>query len=226
LRNFAVARYDTKEYISFLCTGAAIVPNVAWLFNKQREVWYPWSTTGAKCAAEHRLDDTFTIDELIGTIDEQLWEFDTRLYEAQYPAMLTGHEDGKVYLWSFDIKNDAGSDIQCRWTSKDFTARDVHDQFANNKVTLKHLVVSYRDQGAPFTLDFEYSVDGGGSWGSADTILFDSAGTSTKMLDKFITRQVTGNKVRFRFRHASNIEGFSIVSFHVSLEVVDAPLYT
>lgn len=226
LRNFAVARYDTKEYIAFLCTGSNTVPDSVWVYNKQRQVWYPWAVSGAKCGAAHRLDNTITIDELVGTIDEQNWEFDTRDLESQYPAMLTGHSDGKVHLWSTQYKSDNGTAISCRWTSKDFTARDVSPEFANNKVTLKGIAVSYLDQGADFSLIFSYSTDGGATWTSGDTVTFSTAGGTTRVLDKFITRQVTGNKIRFKFEQTSASQGFSIISFHVILEALTTALYS
>lgn len=226
LRMFALARFDTKEYIAFLCTSSQSVPDIAWVFNKQRAIWYPWTVSGPKCGCSHRLDDTATIDELIGTIDEQDWEFDTRDLESQYPAMLTGHSNGKVYLWSTQYKSDAGAIISSRWTSKDFTARDVDESLCNNKVTLKTIIVSYQDQGEDFSLLFSYSIDGGASWTSADTVTFTSAGGTTRMVDKLISHQVTGNKIRFKIEQASASESFSIASFHIELEALDAPLYT
>ncbi len=226
LRNFSVARFETKEYISFLCSGAAVIPDTVWVYNKERSVWYPWSVSGAKCATSHRLDDTATIDELVGTIDEQDWEFDTRDLEAQYPAMITGHSDGKIHIWSTQYKGDNGAVISCRWSSKDFTARDIDPQFSNNKVTLKHIAVSYQDQGEDFSLIFSYSTDGGATWTAGDTITFSTAGGTTRTLDKLITRQVTGNRVRFKFTQESASQGFSILSFHVALEALEAPLYS
>jgi hypothetical protein len=226
LRNFSLARYESKEYISFLCTGANTVPDTVWVYNKQRQIWYPWSVSGAKCGTAHRLDDTATIDELVGTIDEQAWEFDTRDLESQYPAMLTGHSNGKVQLWSTQYKSDDGAVISCRWMSKDFTARDIDQQFSNNKVTLKSIAVTYQDQGASFSLLFSYSVDGGATWTSADTVTFTTVGGTTRILNKLVTHQVTGNRVRFKFTQESATESFAIQSFHVELEALSAPLYT
>lgn len=225
---FGLARFDTKEYIAFLCTSSNTVPDTAWVYNKQRSVWYPWSVSGAKCGCSHRLDTTATIDSLIGTIDAQNWEFDTRDLQSQYPAMMTGHSDGKVYLWSTQYKSDNGVAIASRWTSKDFTARDVDPQLSDNKVTLKDITVSYKDIGSSFTLQFSYSVDGGATWTSnpEDIITFATAGGTTKALDKLVTHQITGNKVRFKIEQTSATETFQIISFHVSLEALDAPLYT
>lgn len=226
LRNFALPRYDTKEYIAFLCIGSVTVPNVVWTFNKERNIWYPWTVSGAKCGTSHRLDNTITIDELVGTIDDQNWEFDTRDLESQYMAMLTGHSDSKVYQWSTQYKSDAGVAIDCRWTSKDFTARDVDSNLTNNKVTLKSIAVSYLDQGADFDLSFSYSTDGGATWTSADVITFESANSTTKVLSKLVTHQASGNRVRFKIEQSSASEAFSLLSFHVDLEALSAPLYS
>jgi hypothetical protein len=225
-RNFALVRYDTKEYISFLCTTASTTPNIAWVYNKERGIWYPWTVSTARCGCEHRLDNTQTIDELIGTIDEQDWEFDTRDLESQFPVMLTGHIDGKVYIWSNQYRTDNGAIISCRWTSKDFTARDIDPSLANKKVTLKNLVVSYQDKGASFTLQFQYSTDGGASWTPTDSVVFTSTGSTSRMLDQLVTHQVTGNRVRFRILHESDSEVFALSSFHVDLEAIEAPLYS
>lgn len=231
LRNFALRRFDTKEYISFLCTSASTTVNTVWVYNKQRQIWYPWSVgggsvSGPRSGCSHRLDDTATIDELVGTIDAQDWEFDTRDLESQYPAMLTGHNDGKVYLWSTQYKSDAGVAITARWTSKDFTAQDIDPSLANNKLTLKTILVSYLDQGETFNLQFSYSVDGGASWTSADTVTFTTSGGTTRRLNKLVSHQITGNKVRFKIEQTSTSEAFAIISFHVELEALSAPLYT
>ena len=219
---FGVTLSDTQEYVCFVCTGSDTTPGKAWVYNWSRQTWYPWTFSGPKCGTIHRLDDTITIDSLVGTIDAQTWEFDSRLVQAAYPSLLTGHTDGKIYQWSTTYAADAGSAISCRWTSKDFTAADLDPLAEGRQITLTRLTISYKDTGASATLSLEYSTDGGNSWSSADSVTL--TGSSGGFREVTTWRQVTGNKIRFRFRHSSATETFQIAAFYPTLELRGMPI--
>lgn len=226
LQNFAVSRFDTLEYIAFLCTSANVVPDTAWVYNKEYTCWYPWSVSGATIGFNHRLDNTQTWDGTPGTWDAQVGTWDSRILISQYPAMMTGHTDGYVRKWDTAYTSDDGAAIPCRWTSKDFSARDVDPSVNWLQVTLKKIVVDYVDQGSTFSLNFSYSTDGGATWSASDTLVCTTSGASSRFVSKATSRQVSGNRVRFKIENSTSTDIFAIAGFHVELELSNMPMYS
>lgn len=222
-RMFAEVLFDTQEYVLFLCTGASGTPDTAWVYNWQHEIWYPWTINGPTCACIHRLDDTSTIDNLTGTIDAQSWEFDSRIIQQAYPAMLTGHADGKIYLWSTAYTSDNGASIPCRWTSKDFLSGDLDPARQNRKITLRRIAFTYKDTGADFALNFSLSRDGGANWDGPYTVSIagGTAGYKTATFDK----QYTGDRIRWKMEQDSASQTFQIAAFYPEFEIRESPMY-
>jgi len=220
-RNFSEVMFDSHEYVTFLCTGASPQPDTAWVYHWSRQAWYPWQVDGPTCSTVHRLDFSPTIDSLIGTIDEQNWEFDSRVMQKTYPAMLTGDKDGKVYQWSAQYSSDAGRPIFTRWTSRDFTGDDLGQQslaqvsMAGQQITLKRLEFDYLS-GSPFTLNFYFSTNGGVTWDGPHPVV--RPGESGGLLTGDLPYQVTGNKIRFKFEHTSATESWQIAKFTLWFE--------
>ena len=213
-RAFSIRVPDTREYITFLCTVGQTIPDKAWVFNYGRRIWYPWSVSGPRSACLHRLDNTSTWD-MSGTWDEQIGPWDSSIYGQSFPAMLTGHEDGKVYQWSKQELGDNGTPIPCRWCSKDLTCKDIDKELQDLQVTLNTLVINYQGQGSVAYLNVSFSIDGGITWSSPDVVtLLAGSGEKTVVLD----HQTTGNKVRFRLEQTSATTGFVIQSIGVDLE--------
>ena len=221
-RMFAEMLLDTQEYVAFLVTGSATQPNVAWVYNWDREVWYPWDIDGPLCSTIHRLDDTLTIDELVGTIDQQSWQFDSRNMLSSYPAFLTGNDDGKVYLWSPSYPGDGGVAISCRWTSQDFTSENVFSM-PGRKLTLNRLTTEYAGVGIAFTLSFYFSTDGGATWVGPYT--FTGTAANSGFYTATIDRRVTADRIRFKFTHSSATEIFRISNFELEFELQDTQEY-
>lgn len=225
-QNFAVSRFDTLEYIAFLCTSSNTVPDTVWVYNKEIQAWYPWNVTTATIGYNHRLDNTQTWDGSTGTWDSQTGSWDSRALISQYPAMLTGHTDGYVRKWDTSYYSDDGVAIACRWTSKDFTARDIDPSLNHLQVTLRKIVVDYRDLGQTFTLNFSYSTDGGASWSTVDTLTCTTSGSTSRDVSKATSRMVTGNRVRFKIENTTSNQTFAIIGFHVELELSQEPMYS
>jgi hypothetical protein len=207
---------DTQEYLAFLCTGASSYPNKVWVYNWGRNVWYPWTVDGPRCSAIHRLDDTMTIDELVGTIDEQAWIFDSRIIQAAYPAFLTGNANGKIYQWSTAYTSDNGVAIPCKWTSKDFRSQDFGAP-AGQEITIRRIAVHHRGTGSAAFLDVSFSPDGGSNWYGPYTVTLVNAvgGWHVSVLDHMFT----GKQLRFKVEHSSTTSTFIISSFDVTFEL-------
>lgn len=218
---FSQLLLDTQEYLAFVCTGSNTSPDTVWVYNWGRKVWYPWSVSGPSCATTHRLDNVTTIDELVGTFDEQGWIFDSSSAQQAYPALLTGHTDGKIYQWGSQYTSDNGAAIPCRWTSKDFTGQDLG--VAGKKLTLKSLKIVYEDTGTPCTLSFYFSVNGGATWTSAQTVTLPPGEMGERTAAVYY--QVTGDRIRWKFEHTSASETFRILAFCPEFELRSAPIY-
>lgn len=218
--NFSEVMSDTKEYLLFACQGGATTPNAVWVYNYGRDIWYPWSISGPTCATLCRNDDTTTIDDLVGTIDAQNWEYDSRLLASAYPMLITGHTDGKVYRWGQQYSGDNGAAINCYWTSRDLESDDITTEVPPSRITLKSLGIKYKDTGANCTVQLYFSTNGGGSWVGPYSLSLNTTGTPGGNIDAiFDDYQVTGDRVRFKFVNNTSDESFQIIEFNPVLEL-------
>jgi hypothetical protein len=214
-RMFAEIRYDTQEYMLFVATGGQATPSTVWVYNWRRGIWYPWSVSGPLTSTTHRLDDTLTIDELSGTIDSQGWEFDARIIQEAYPAFLTGHSDGKVYVWGEQYPSDNGTAIPCHWVSQDFTSEQLGIQ--GQELTLVSLSVLYRGTGSAPTFDVTFSTDGGNTWTAAQQLTFGSQATGYHSVR--LDYQVTGKRIRWKIAHNDSTTTWQISAFYPVFEL-------
>lgn len=228
--NFGIVMSDTQEYLMFAAQGGAQTPNSVWVFNYGRSIWYPWEVLGTgnipgpTCATLCRNDDTTTIDELVGTMDQQNWEYDSRLLASAYPSMITGHVDGNLYKWGTQYPSDGGADIIAWWTSQDMEWDDIDPSMPPSRITLRSLGVKYFDAGTAVHCRIYFSTDGGGTWqGPYDMTL--PTGSPGGIREASINVQVTGERVRFKFVHRHNTETFQIGEFNAVLELRE-PIYT
>lgn len=216
---FGEVMFDAQEYLLFTCTGDASTPDKVWVYNWARENWHVWTVSGPVCATVHKLDAGVTIDSIGESIDSQTYEIDSQITAAQYPNLVTGHTDRKVYTWSKQYLSDNGTAIPCRWTSKDFSPADIGAKY-DEQIVLKAVHVRYKETGVAATLRFHFSTDGGASWdGPYDVSLV--AGTSGMRVTS-VFRQVTGNQVRFKFENSTTNEDFQIAELIPVFEKPDS----
>jgi len=218
---FAQTLLDTQEYLFFIVAGGGTTTgyaNKVWVHNWARDCWYPWTVAGMTCSVLHRIDNTKTIDQLIGTIDEQVYEIDSRFISQAFPVLITGNENGKIYQWGPQYAADAGVAISCRWTSRDFESDDIDPERKESNITIRSILVTYKDVGAPFTLDFSYSTNAGQSWVGPFSKTFPTSGGSG-ILEGFVNKQVTGKRIRFKVEQSSATQTFQIVEFSPVLEI-------
>ena len=209
---FSEIMFDTQEYVTFLIQGGdATTPNIVWVYNYGRNVWYQWRVSGHLCATKHAIAPAITIDDLIGTIDDQNWEFDAQFMDSAYPALTTGHENGKVYRWGWQYLSDDGTSIPCLWTSQDFTSEAIFDM-PGKKFELNRLSVEYGAVGKDCTLVCHASIDGGETYpfGPFNLVLQDhNRGIHTAHADF----RVVGDRIRFKVTNDTTDESFRIHKF-------------
>lgn len=222
--NSSAVLQDSQEFLAFLCMGGSSTPNMAWVYNWALKVWYPWSVAGPLCSTVYKSSDYVSIDELVGTIDEQVLEIDASPFQSGYPTLLTGHTDGKIYMWSTGTYGDNGQVIPCRWTSKDIVSEDLDPSKEGMKISLTALHCSYKSRGSA-SLNFFFSTDGGVTWDGPYAMNL-AAAPAGGQLTASVWRQVTGDRIRFKFEHSANDETFRIASFRLEMEIKGAPVYS
>lgn len=218
-QSFSALLHDVQEALFFLCTGINTVPDTVWVYNYRRNIWFRWTVSGHTCATLHRRDAGLTIDELVGTIDQQNFSFDSAVLLQAYPTLMTGSTGGFVYNWSTQFSDDAGAAIDAYWTSKDLTTADVAEGFYRHMVTLKSVGVSYHDPGSTFDLQFYWSTDGGDTWQGPDTV---SGGSLSHGVMRDLTwfREITDKRIRIKIRNNTTGQDpcLSVLSFDLKVD--------
>jgi len=242
-RMFGNTMQDTQEYLAFLSDASSLNPNRVWVWNWQRQTALPWSIVGYRTSTVHRLDDALTINELVGTIDEQNWEFDSQHTLQAYPALMVGAVNGRVYQLNELSNVDGGladtltidelvgtmdelegafdemadnALIHCRWTSHDFTSENVFNVPAQ-AITLEKITIEYQGTGTPLNIDVSFSRDGGNTWEGAYK---PQAGAGSGVCTAHLTQQFTGDRVRFKFEQEHGKESFRISKFEVEVQLL------
>jgi len=220
--DFSAVKVDSQEWLLFLCTGENEVPDTAWVWHWGKDAFYPWSVNGPLCATIHRMDASRAWDDLTTTWAATTWEWASTAMQTNYPALITGHSDGKAYRWSEEFMSDAGTAIDCRWTSRDFGSDDL-GAGPGHKVTLRQVAITYRDTGSPCTLKFYFSSDGGSSWAGPYPVTFGGGTEGYKTTN--LWHQTTGDRIRFKIENNTADETFRISAFNLEFEVRGAQLY-
>jgi hypothetical protein len=106
--------------------------------------------------------------------------------------------------------------IQCKWTSHDFTSENVFN-VPGRAITLEKITIEYQGTGTPLDVDISYSRDGGDTW---EGTYKPQAGPGSGVCTAHLTQQFTGDRVRFKFEHASKTASFRISKFEVEVQLL------
>ena len=94
--------------------------NTAIVYNVTRETWTMFGFGHYITVAGYwQRSASLTIDDLVGTIDEQAWKLDSRHSLAAYPINLLGLTNGAIVEIGDEFLDDAGVVIGAEWQSKD-----------------------------------------------------------------------------------------------------------
>lgn len=231
--NHGVIRPETQEWIVFLCEPGVLVPTVAWIWNWHYDICYKWSFSGGIISsAIHRQDTSRTWNALVGSWNAQTWIWTTSQSTANFPTLVTGHDNGKAYYWASAFLSDDGSIIPCRWTSKDFSAAELSPGYPNfssrwalQQIHLKTLGIEYQESGTDCTLNFYLSNDSGTTWaGPYPVNLSLSSAATGGAHTAALTEGISGDRVRFKFEHSSLTETFCISRFIPEFEILGLPI--
>lgn len=218
--DFSSLLFESQEYIVFVATGSNLAADKAWVYNWGRDVTYPWVFLESLFTAStlYYLDASVTIAQLLGTVASQTWVLGQHTLSTNYPLVMLGDSDGHVNALITGVLSDDGRAINCRWTSKDFTAADIDPSYAGYMVTLREVGFSYIDPGTPFTLAFSYSIDRGVSWSDPQNVTVGGTVVGASG-DSAAIRQVTGKRVRFKIENNTATEFPWVSEFYPVLEL-------
>jgi len=204
-RSFGVVIEEQKEYWLFLPStnkshisgsGVSTYPDIAWCFNYNLNKWtrhsYNDFITGY---GYYELEATMTIDDLIGTIDQQTWKFDDRTILQTAPINLFGDKDGYVYQYDRLVNNEDGETIDAWFSTKDFNPTQLMQRFRLLRIDVYYIGGS---------LNVAYSTDKGTTWTDIGT-LSESRNFETP---RSLYCRADMNMARLRFRNNNSGEHF------------------
>lgn len=213
--NFAVLRPESQEWVVFICEAGTSTPQAAWVWNWHHNCWYKWTFSGPVCGTIHRQDATRTWNSLVGDWNAQTWEWTASQGTANFPLMVTGHTNGKVFAWKEEYASDDGNPIFCRWTSKDFSSALVEPNMAFRELLLKSLAIEYEAAETAATLSFYLSNDKGSTWQGPYSVTLAVGGGM-----EVLAQEISGEYIRWKFEHSSATERFRIARFIPEFEIL------
>lgn len=194
-RCFGVIIEEQKEYWLFVPSTGSTYPDIAWCFNYNLNKWTRHSFNDyITMYGYYELEATMTIDDLVGTIDQQTWRIDDRTILQSMPTTLFGDKDGNMYEYSRRVNNEDGVAID-GW----FATKDLNPTQLMSRWLLKRIDVYFTG-----ILDVEYSIDKGSTWTSIGTLSLNSDLTSPQRLWCKLDLLMA----RLRFRNANSGEHF------------------
>ena len=190
-RCFAHIIPDRKEYWLFIPTSGSTYPDTAWCYNYELKSWSKYIFNDyITRAGLYQLQASVTMNELVGTFDQQDWRFDDRTLLKSMPTTVLGDKDGYVYeyLQAEHDENDVA--IKGIFETKDYNLTNLVVQMRCSR-----LDISWIGSG----LDVYYSTDSGSSW-----TLIKSIGAREVWDRQQLSFRVSSDLIRFRFINDSS----------------------
>ena len=143
---FAILYPRHKEYWLFTVQSGETYPRAASVYNINQDIWYYFRfDTNIVCAGNYHVEGAPTIDELIGTVDEQNWSFEGSYTEGSIWAMILQPASGNMRVLDGTISTDggyfdpdgtwnAGSAVASRIITRDFIYGDLPRQDRTQRV--------------------------------------------------------------------------------------------
>lgn len=190
-RAFALIREQEKEYWVFIPTSGTY-PDTAFVYNYELGSWSKFTfNDNITGHGFYQLDSSVAIDDLVGTIDAQVWRFDDRSLGASSPNLLLGDSSGKVYEYSSLVTEEDGTVLNKQFETKDFNFTNIGAAMRINRADISY---------TGFGTDVYYSIDKGSNWN-----FIKSLDASSSLSRAKLSFRTTCDWIRFRFK--SNTTG-------------------
>lgn len=202
-RAFAIVVKELQEYHLFYPSTGNSTCDKHLVYNWRTKVWSYGETKASMTngGTYRRVGANVTIDDLVGTINQQNWRFDSRALFGGAEIAVYGDSSGNVYKHDNASLDDDGTKISSYFESKDFYF-DTPD--GRDRV----MEVLFEAKGN--SVDVSYSSDSGTTWSDATTFTLTSSFAEYRLeVDTVIRR------FRLKFANSNTEETFSIRWFQI-----------
>jgi len=166
--------------------------DTCWVYNYEYDAWSKWRLPLTGFGFGLITDvDIVTIADLIGTIADQDWIYDSVIDAIATPTVMLGQADGQVWQSTeaddVDFYNVLDTAVLCFWESKDFDLDRPDIDKTLSRITLYHKTTHEAS-----SVTVSVSTDSGTSWQDQSVTI--RAGYNQTFADFF----VTGHQIRFK----------------------------
>ena len=105
-----------NEYWLGIVKSGETYPTSWFIYNIFQDTWYYFELSATVSIGFFHTKSKTTIDELVGTIDEQNWTFDSSILEGLDQALVLGYASGDTYLVDETLTTEGGyTDVTGTW---------------------------------------------------------------------------------------------------------------
>lgn len=97
-----------KEYWLWIVKTGETYPTSVFVYSILQDIWYYFEFDATVCTGEYHIQGAPTIDELIGTIDEQNWTFEASYTEGAVASMILSPDGENTRVLDDTIGSDGG----------------------------------------------------------------------------------------------------------------------
>jgi hypothetical protein len=125
-----------SEWHIFVSSAGAPYPDTEWVYNYKKKTWWKYDlTVPAVCAGWHVESGGFTIDDIVGTIDQQLWRINDRTIVGFNAINRLGLSTGRVGKVDYLVGEEFGVGVESYVDTKDFFFVDEKGKRIRGKIS-------------------------------------------------------------------------------------------
>lgn len=155
-----------QEYWLWITKTGETYPSSVFVYSILLNIWYYFEFTATACTGVFHVETGATIDELIGTIDEQNWRYDDVSLEGTTQSLLIAPSAGEVNVmdnkmsseggyWNISRTWVAGTAISSRLITRDFIYNALHQVDRTERMVFE----AYGNSTVDVSYDSDYSIN-------------------------------------------------------------------
>jgi hypothetical protein len=189
-----------QEYWLWVPKSGETNPSSVYIYSVLLGIWYYFEFTATTCTGSFHSESGATIDELIGTIDDQNWRLDDVSLEGTTQSLLIAPAAGQVNMmddkmsldggyWDADETWVSGTAISTRLITRDFIYSKLHQYERTERLIFEALGVT-----VDVSYNADYSIDPLG-FHQEETLTLDGA-----YVKRYYFPDAVTEKIRFCFQ--------------------------
>lgn len=213
----AVYVEELDEYWVCVATGSDTEPQTIYKYNYRTRQIYKDDKTNLCALGIYLNTSENTWDQMTGTWDSQTSRWSSVLNLSLNPIVIFGDSSGNSTRRATTTNDDAGTAVEGRWDTKDFTAEDLGVPDIDRLMRWKGLEVWALGN----SMKVYYSTDGGTTWTLATTLTLSSdypadSGPLNSYFD------VVSSRIRLRFLNSTAAETFTLKKYQIEASLREA----